>query len=52
VEDALQVMENVTPASNDHINIDTFKAGEDIILQTISKLYNIRKANTHSMEER
>ena len=35
----LQDMKNGTATGNDHINIDTLKAGEDTISKTLSRLY-------------
>ena len=32
-------MKNGTAKGNDHINIDTLKAGEDTISKTLAKLY-------------
>ena len=32
-------MKNSTATGNDHINIDTLKAGEDTISKTLAKLY-------------
>ena len=32
-------MKNGTATSNEHINIDTLKAGEDTISKTLAKLY-------------
>ena len=39
VEAALRDMKNRTATGNDHTNIDTLKAGEDIISKTLAKLY-------------
>ena len=39
VEAALRVTKNGTATGNDHINIDTLKAGEDTISKTLPKLY-------------
>ena len=39
VETALRDMKNSTATGNDHINIDTLKAGEDTISKTLAKLY-------------
>ena len=38
-EAALPDMKNETATGNDHINIETLKAGEDTISKTLSKLY-------------
>ena len=55
VEAALRDMKNGTTTGNDHLNIDTLKAGEDTISKTLAKLYTkclLEKTNTHSVEER
>ena len=39
VEAVQQDMKNVTATGNDHINIETLKAGEDTISKTFAKLY-------------
>ena len=39
VEAALRNMKNGTATGNDHINIETLKAGEDTISKTLAKLY-------------
>ena len=39
VEAALQHMKNGIATGNDHINIDTLKAGENTISKTLAKLY-------------
>ena len=39
VEAALRDMKNGTATGNDHINIETLKAGEDTISKTLAKLY-------------
>ena len=39
VEAALRDMKNGTATGNDHINIDTLKAGEDTISKTLAKMY-------------
>ena len=39
VEATLRDMMNVTTTGNDHINIETLKAGEDTISKTLAKLY-------------
>ena len=48
-------MKNGTAKGSDHINIETFTAGDHTISKTLPKLNNImliRNTNTHSMEER
>ena len=39
VEAALRDMKNGTAPGNEHIHIDTLKAGEDTISKTLAKLY-------------
>ena len=39
MEAALRDMKNGTATGNDHITIETLKAGEDTILKTLAKLY-------------
>ena len=39
-EEAVRDTKNGTATGNNHINIETLKAGEDTISKTLSKLYN------------
>ena len=39
MEAALRDIKNGTATGNDHINIETLKAGEDTISKTLAKLY-------------
>ena len=47
-------MKNATATGNDHINIETLKAGKETISKTLAKLFTkclSERWNTHSVEE-
>ena len=53
VDAAIRNTKNEREIGNDHINIETLKAGDYTILMTLAKQYTIliRKTNTHVVEK-